>query len=543
MPSIKKRTIFITGFLLLFSATLVIVGREILFDYLRNRMEDQLYALRDSGYILNYDSIGVNWQANEVVIHNLKIKRELDTALCKNTDFVSAKLIKACGIRILPLLLKRHLSFEKIEFDSSHVVLHRSFLTKSQSPSKPRREFTIKIDELKLPKLQLEYFDTTGCEANTKYSSNVDVKEFVLSFYEDQPAFFNLSSFKIDSVKIDLPFDFYTFTIKQLSIDQSAKLFKLDTLKIIPQLGKIAFGRKKGFEIDRFEGVIPYLNLYDLVINRSDSLSIQAEKLTVQFFLKVFRDKRLLFKNTYKPLPIEMLKKLTFGLKIPLMVVNKSYVKYEEFALEADSAGSLYFDDLYATIKNIDNTKSNANKEMEMYAESAFLGQGDLKVRATFPWLNSKRYSLNGSLKNMDMKRLNAMLEPALKVRAESGRLHRLSFNFTYDNDISNGMIDLYYNDFKLLTYKSGDKSKNTKESKIAAFKTFLLNTFIIKKNMDERFPDEERKGEIDFERDKSKSIFNYWVKSLLSGIKSAYNIDKLEDSRIKKILEKKDKK
>jgi hypothetical protein len=36
--------------------------------------------------------------------------------------------------------------------------------------------------------------------------------------------------------------------------------------------------------------------------------------------------------------------------------------------------------------------------------------------------------------------------------------------------------------------------------------------------------------------------MFNYWAKSLLSGLKSAYNIDKIEDSRLNKILAKKDK-
>ena len=41
---------------------------------------------------------------------------------------------------------------------------------------------------------------------------------------------------------------------------------------------------------------------------------------------------------------------------------------------------------------------------------------------------------------------------------------------------------------------------------------------------------------------DKTKSIFNYWFKSLLSGVKSAYKIDKIQDSGIVKLLKKKEK-
>jgi hypothetical protein len=39
---------------------------------------------------------------------------------------------------------------------------------------------------------------------------------------------------------------------------------------------------------------------------------------------------------------------------------------------------------------------------------------------------------------------------------------------------------------------------------------------------------DDKRKGNIGFDRDTKRSVFNYWWKSVLSGIKSAYNLDKL---------------
>ena len=56
---------------------------------------------------------------------------------------------------------------------------------------------------------------------------------------------------------------------------------------------------------------------------------------------------------------------------------------------------------------------------------------------------------------------------------------------------------------------------------------------------MDERVDESKRTGAIGFERDEYRSIFNYWVKSLLSGIKAAYNLDKLEARKTERELRK----
>jgi hypothetical protein len=93
------------------------------------------------------------------------------------------------------------------------------------------------------------------------------------------------------------------------------------------------------------------------------------------------------------------------------------------------------------------------------------------------------------------------------------------------------------YQGLKVVMFKDPQASENGKrkrkkkdeDGKKDNLKTFLLNTFILKKNMDGSLPEEERTGTISFERDKTRSIFNYWWKSLFSGIKSAFHLDKLK--------------
>ncbi|MFZ6008957.1 MAG: hypothetical protein ACOYXT_01320, partial [Bacteroidota bacterium] len=72
-----------------------------------------------------------------------------------------------------------------------------------------------------------------------------------------------------------------------------------------------------------------------------------------------------------------------------------------------------------------------------------------------------------------------------------------------------------------LLKEENGD----VKEDKL---RSLIVNAFVVRKNMDEKLSEEKRSGTIMFYRDNSRSIFNFWWKSLFSGIKSAYNLDKL---------------
>jgi hypothetical protein len=185
------------------------------------------------------------------------------------------------------------------------------------------------------------------------------------------------------------------------------------------------------------------------------------------------------------------------------------------------------------------------------------MGQGALHLNATFPWDTNQKSTVKGTLRGLDFTRLNQVLEPQVNARAESGTLNELNFEFAYNDNRSDGVLEMNYSDLRMVTFRNDEqiakisKRKNKHKKKgdpedddriqKAPLKTFVLNAFIIRKNKDGS--DEQiRNGTIGFPRDKHRSIFNYWAKSLFSGVKSAYNIDKLEDSRLKRILDKKNK-
>jgi len=124
----------------------------------------------------------------------------------------------------------------------------------------------------------------------------------------------------------------------------------------------------------------------------------------------------------------------------------------------------------------------------------------------------------------------------------ESGKMEKLTFRFSFNETRSDGELELNYHDLKLAIFKDEGKKKEEELEK-DNLKTFIMNTFIFRTNMDEDVPQDKRTGTIAFVRDDNRSVFNFWVKSLVSGIKSAYNLDKAEAKIIERDEKREDKK
>lgn len=144
---------------------------------------------------------------------------------------------------------------------------------------------------------------------------------------------------------------------------------------------------------------------------------------------------------------------------------------------------------------------------------------------------------MKGSLKNFDFTKINPVLTPSTPLEIESGTLDDLGFTFSYNDNHAHGELQLTYHDLKVITFRETRDEKTGKRKRKRDdegedkdnFKTFLLNAFVIRKNMDEKLPEDKRTGTIDFPRDQTRSIFNFWWKSLLSGFKSAFHVDRVK--------------
>jgi len=524
--------------------------RSYVFSKLGLAINRKIESLKVSGFNVKYDSLSVDWKKNIVEIHGLLLdKNPYDTA-CVNPEFISIAKVRADGIRLFPLILSNTLDFEELYLETPRVAMRENSMFRLDSAAQREIEFVLKVDRVLIKEANLQYTDSLDCEVITALQSNISIDGLQMEFRIDKKFEYTADKVMLDSSEVHLPRAFYTLWVKETTLDFSDEKLSIDSLKIVPDFGNVEFGRRRGYEVDRFEAIIPYIKATNLSFSFLDSTWVKAELAEVRFFLKVFRDKRLPFKKIPKPLPVDAIQDLPFGLLIDSLRIIKSYVQYDEFPEEGSDAGGVYFDNLYAVLSNINNTVADGHAQLR--ANASLMGHGNIEVSVTFPFNRDQRSSISGSLHDFPIEKINPMLTPSTNIKVTSGIMHKLTFNFWFNAIRSDGEIELNYEDLKLVIYKEDDESKEAGPQK-DNLKTFILNTFVFRKNMDEKLPEEKRTGTVMYERDDNRSIFNFWVKSLLSGIKSAYNLDKMaekkdereskKEERLAKRLERKQKK
>ena len=209
-----------------------------------------------------------------------------------------------------------------------------------------------------------------------------------------------------------------------------------------------------------------------------------------------------------------MIQDLPFQMHGDSILIENGSIKYAERVKNSKDDGAVTFSQLHAKIYCLSTVDRLIDRQTTMHAEARVMNEGWLKADFIFP--NQKFPHVNqasGTLSSMPMKAFNSIVTQNASVFVEDGYLKQLTFNFTYNNNQSNGDLIFEYDDLNVHVLDRDDNS--TKKIQSLITNTFLLH----KKNLreDKSF----REGTISFERDQKKSIFNYWWKSILSGIKS----------------------
>jgi hypothetical protein len=505
--------------------------RSFIFSEIHSAIDKKLQALESSGFNVHYDSLSVNWKTNVIEIRQLLLEKRSNDTSCLHPEFISVGKIRANGFRLFPVIFRNVLSFDNFYVEGLKVVMRENSQLMRDSSLGRGNDFTLNIDRSFIESAEFIYTDSVNCKKITAIKSDLTIEGLVLELNADESFQYHISNLSFNSTEIALPEAMYTFTIRQTEMDFVSQILRIDSVQIIPDAGKIEFGRKKGFEIDRYEAIIPFVEASNVAFSFRDSSIVTAGMAEIQFYLKVFRDKRLPFVRKKKLLPVEQLRDLPFNLAVDSLKIRKSYVRYEEFAEGSSEPGSVYFDNLHASIYNISNTSHSGSTKMQ--ARANLFGQGNIDLFVNFPLEAQKRSTASGALANFNLPELNPVLTPTTNIKVESGQMEKLSFNFSFNDIRSDGKIELNYSDLKLTIFKEDDDNKNDPEKD--NLKTFIMNAFIFRTNMDEDVPDEKRMGTIAYLRDNNRSIFNFWLKSVVSGIKSAYNLDKAEAKRNEK--------
>ncbi len=381
------------------------------------------------------------------------------------------------------------------------------------------------IPKSKILENQINDFSTTiyGWQID-KDSANTEQKQIHLD---------SINFYSEDS-KIYLDDGYSILKWRGLDISSSQKKMTLNSLYLAPSMPKNEYFFRKEFQTDCItlqSGEIKVLDLNVLsLLNKKEVVANTVDVNDLQILIT--RDKTYPYAENPQPppLPQVFLMNLENYVKLDTINVTGAIEYNEQYQTSiADttnqfSLARVSLEDLRVEITGITNDSLilEAGDVIKLRAEADFMGSNslleiDFKINPLSP---NGAYEYKGRLEKMDLEVLNPLLETAVYVKVKSGRAKGMKFIVRANNDYSTGRMKFKYQNLEVEVLKNPNKNRGDLK---AIIMSFIANNFvIISDNPKIVFL---RKGKIFYRRDPSKYIFNYWVKSLLTGITSSIGI------------------
>ncbi|CAN5547208.1 hypothetical protein BH23BAC1_BH23BAC1_11620 [soil metagenome] len=339
----------------------------------------------------------------------------------------------------------------------------------------------------------------------------------------NQSKFTDDINFSVHDFSYHLPDSLYIIKIKEVGISQSESIIYLDSVELIPRFTSHEFFKKVGTQTDRitFKNKRIQLNQVNFKTLLGQQKLIAGSLQFEDNMVDVFRNKNYPENLIRRPKTLQkFLKELDFYLKIDTVKILKTNVRYRENIGGSDQQAYIDFNNIYASIYNLTNDPViNKEQRLMIDAQATLLNSTLLKAHFNFDLSHPRdKYYLKGTVNPLNLTRFNDLLLPMASVKIEDGKLLNATFSATADDHEGTGTMEFKYDNLKIKildpTGESGFKEKIT---------SFVANTFVVKKSN----PNGGglRLGEINFQRDKSKSMFHFWGRMMLTGVASSVGI------------------
>ncbi len=505
----------ITIVVVLSAVLLVWIGSIILSNAIEKKIRDKSTI---GGYKIEFEELNINLLTRNATVKNVDLVDSL------GGQTISVKEIEIHKFHLFAALFNKKYKVKSVLISNPNLSFVMPKNQKNQESHQSKKGD--QIPKINIKKLEIEDAEITISKADsisldTIFNTQLNFEMNSISTYDTTLQYatkwgnFERLEFQLANTRYIFPNRLYRIETHKLNYNSSEKEVRLDSFALKSEYSKYEIAQQTGVETDWLDistnaVILSNLDLSKILIDTTFAVSeIKIPELSID----VFRDKRLPFPQ--KPdtkLPSKMIDDLPFGLHVDSVLIENGNIKYEERRKNNDEPGSITFNNLDATIYSVSNQPDLIHTESEIDVSANVLNDALLSVQFKLP--NQKypvAYSAIGRLQPMPLKPFNSIIRSSASALLTSGKINELSFDFVYNNDKSNGNVRFEYEDLKvtLIDPEEGDEKK---------VNSFLLNTFIVR----DQNPDNNnlREGKIEFERDKKRAIFNYWWKSLMSGLK-----------------------
>lgn len=476
-------------------------------------------ALNERYVDYHFDIENINWSIipSRLRLNNITITSKMDTTSDNYLKGVIGK-VHLKGIKFAMAAFNDKYEMRDLIISDIRLEGILPFEEKNRVPTASTLD--LHIENISFDNANLELKDSASSRTIELKEGDLRIADFKIKKH-DTIKVIQLSDFSAENLLSVSKDSMYTFQATQISYSDTLKILTIENISILPNFKDYDYTSRVEYETDRIEG-----EFQNVKFNQFSAAAYYNTKEIKSSFVSIgkmeihaFRDKRRPDNPKNKAVFQHYIYTYPGFLNIDSFRVSEGHITYTEHAQNAAEPGTVSFNQIKASIYNISNDTIYKTREafISMSAEALLMGKSKmnvyLKARLFDP---ANTFSLQGRLAPMKVKDLNPILENNAFLNANTATIDKLSFNLTGNDTKATGELIMLYSG---LDINVKDKRDDEKSGVIEQFLTFIVNKGAYDANP---LPSEEiRVGIIDYERDPTKFIFNYWLKSVLTGVKS----------------------
>jgi hypothetical protein len=433
------------------------------------------------------------------------------------------KRLNSEGIDFEKAILQDSLFVNTIKLEGCEIKLEQNLLDKiSTSKEKILSRIDVPFKNISVNKFMIS-------EANIRLHSmneerlllkgDVTIDKAILNNTGNKEFHFGAIGCNLSDIHYPLAGGIYVMDINKLIADSKAGTLRINSLKMVPLYDKYELGKRLGSQQDWIDASIGNIQISKLNYDDIPGKKLRADKIIFNnCTIYVFRDRRLPRPLKQQPMPGDYLKRIPLDIRVNHLQVNNASVTYEEFPKDGTQPGTLQFENMNISMSPILNHPyKNDPVYADTYVHGSIMNSGSM-MAIIHASIRKNIYYVKGAIDNLDLSRLNSSAENLGKFQIQSGILNSLDFHFTATDKKSTGEIVGEYHNLIIEKLKIRHGVK-----KVAKVPTFFLKHIIIPKNKDKRLAVSKRTGKIDYNRDSTRMVTFYLLKSLLSGIRASF--------------------
>jgi hypothetical protein len=261
------------------------------------------------------------------------------------------------------------------------------------------------------------------------------------------------------------------------------------------------------------------INGFDIEQYKKDSSFIANSVVVIDPLMTVFRDKLPPFSPSKKDkkLPVDIIKNIRLPVEVKTVKMVNGTITYGEKNRKSRKEGTLVFSNLNGDLTNIKNRQLSHTDSLSLALSGNIMDSAKVNLTLKESYIDTlSGFLLTAQIRPAPLSIFNPVTVPLSNIKLTTGRLDSVSMRAIGRKDMALGIMNMYYQNLKVLLINNGDANQSTF---IQDAISFLANTFVVKNK------NAHRSALMYYRHEPDQSFTNYIVKMTMSGLASSIGL------------------